>query len=51
MGVTWVSDSRQVYRQAVGCIYQDAYGMGKRGCPSLVPTLGVGLTHAVKHRC
>jgi transposase-like protein len=32
-GVSWVSDGRAVYRQAVGRVYRDAQRLGKRGRP------------------
>ena len=50
-GVSWLSDGRSVYRQAVKRVYRDAQRSGKRGRPRLVPTAGVGLTQAVKRRC
>jgi hypothetical protein len=50
-GVPWVSDGREVYRREVQRVYRDPQRLGKRGRPRLVPTPGVGLTQAVKHRC
>ena len=49
-GVSWVSDGWAVYRQAVVRVYRGALRLGKRGRSRLVPTAGVGLTQAVKHR-
>jgi len=50
-GVPWVSDGRKVYQREVQRVYRDPQRLGKRGRPRLVPTPGVGLTQAVKHRC
>lgn len=50
-GVPWVSDGREVYRREVRRVYRDSKRLGKRGRPRLVPTTGVGLTQAFKHRC
>jgi hypothetical protein len=50
-GVPWISDGREVYRREVQRVYRDPQRLGKRGRPRLVPTPGVELTQAVKHRC
>jgi hypothetical protein len=49
-GVPWVSDGRQVYRREVQRVYRDPLRTARRGRPRLVPTTGVRLTQAVKHR-
>ena len=49
-GVPWVSDGRDVYRQALRRVYRDPVRTGRRGRPPLRPTPGVGLVQAVKHR-
>ena len=50
-GVPWGSDGRKVYRREGQRVYQDPQCLGKRGQLRWVPTPGVGLTQAIKHRC
>lgn len=49
-GVQWISDGKKVYAREIRRIYRDPLYTGRPGRPRLVPTPGVGLVQAVKHR-
>lgn len=49
-GVQWISDGKKVYAREIRRIYRDPLYTGRVGRPRLVPTPGVGLVQAVKHR-
>ncbi len=49
-GIAWISDGKRVYAQQIRRVYRDPLRTGRRGRPRLVPTPGVALVQAVKHR-
>lgn len=49
-GVQWISDGRPVYEREIRRVYRDPLYTGRPGRPRLVPTPGVGLVQAIKHR-
>lgn len=49
-GIAWISDGKAVYAQQIRRVYRDPLRTGRRGRPRLVPTPGVALVQAVKHR-
>lgn len=49
-GIAWISDGKRVYARQIRRVYRDPLRTGRRGRPRLVPTPGVALVQAVKHR-
>lgn len=46
----WISDGKRVYASEIRRVYRDPLYTGRAGRPRLVPTPGIGLVQAVKHR-